>query len=51
MTALEGDVETVRSVGGGSWPRGKKDDVDAARHRQERREVTILGMLLSHPKA
>ena len=52
-TALKAEVwvETVtEGAGGGSWPRGGKE-VDAARYRQEKREATRLGNLLSHTES
>ena len=49
-TALEAEVwvETIAEGGRrfmGAW---RKKEVDAARHRQEKREAVILGKLLSH---
>ena len=51
-------VERSRRVVGGSWPRGgkkRKTRPDIARrkerHRQEKREATRLGKLLSHTEA
>ena len=47
-TALIAEVGRSRRVAGASWPRGgKKMQTDAARHRQEKREATRLGNLLS----
>ena len=52
-TALEADV-WVDTVTEGRWRfmiAWKKEEVDAARHRQEQREATRLGKLLSHTEA
>ena len=53
VTALKAEVwvDTVaedRRRFAAAW---KKEEVDAARHRQEKREATRLGKLLSHTEA
>ena len=52
-TALEADVwvETVTKDGRGVMAAWRKEEVDAARHRQEKREATRRGKLLSHTEA
>ena len=52
-TALEADVwvETVTEGGRKFMAAWRKEEVDAARHRQEKREATRLGKLLSHTEA
>ena len=52
-TALEADVwvETVAEGGRRFMAAWRKEEVDAARHRQEKREAARLGKLLSHTKA
>ena len=48
--ALKGEV-WVEAVTEGGWrfmAAWRKEEVDAARHRQEKREATRLGKLLSH---
>ena len=49
-TALEAEVrvETVAEGGRRFMAAWRKEDVDAARHRQEKREAATLGKLLSH---
>ena len=52
-TALKAEAWVERVIAGGrrfiaAW---RKELVDAARHRQEKREATRLGKLLSHTKA
>ena len=49
-TALKAEVwvETVAEGGRRFMAAWKKEEVDAARHRQENREVTSLEKLLSH---
>ena len=52
-TALEAEVWVETATDGGrrfmaAW---RKEEVDAARHRQEKREATRLGKLSSHTKA
>ena len=41
-------VETVAEGGRRFMAAWRKEEVDAARHRQEKREATRLGNLLSH---
>ena len=52
-TALEAEVwvETVTEGGRRFMAARKKEEVDAARHRQEKREATRLGKLLSCTEA
>ena len=52
-TALKAEVwvETVTEGERGSMAAWRKEDVDAARHRQEKREATRLGKLSSHTEA
>ena len=52
-TALKAEVyvETVTEGGRRFMVAWRKEEVDAARHRQEKREATILGKLLSHTEA
>ena len=52
-TALEAEVyvEMVTEGGRRFMAALRKEEVDAARHRQEKREVTRLGKLLSHTEA
>ena len=52
-TALEAKVwvETVTEGGRRFMAAWRKEEVDAARHRQEKREATRLGKLLSHTEA
>ena len=52
-TALKAEVwvETVAEGGRRLMTAWKKKEVDAARHRQEKREATRLGKLLSHTEA
>ena len=49
-TALKAEVwvETVTEGGRSFMAAWRKEKVDAARHRQEKREATRLGNLLSH---
>ena len=49
MTALKDEVwvETVTEGGRRFMAAWRKEEVDAARHRQEKREATRLGNLLS----
>ena len=52
-TALKAEVWVERVTEGGrsfmaAW---RKEEVDAARHRQDKREATRLGKLLSHTEA
>ena len=49
-TALKAEVwvETVTEGGWGFMAAWRKEEVDAARHRQEKRKTTRLGKLLSH---
>ena len=51
--ALEAEVwiEAVTEGGRRFMATWRKEEVDAARHRQEKREATILGKLLSHTEA
>ena len=44
-------VETVTEGGRRFMVAWRKEEVDAARHRQEKREATRLGNLLSHTQA
>ena len=44
-------VETVTEGGRRFMAAWRKEEVDAARHRQEKREATSLGNLLSHTEA
>ena len=44
-------VETVTEGGRSFMAAWRKEEVDAARHRQEKREVTRLGKLLSLTEA
>ena len=44
-------VETVTEGGRRFMAAWRKEEVDAARHRQEKREATRLGKLLSHMEA
>ena len=50
MTALEAEalVETVAEGGRRFMAAWRKEEVDAARHRQEKREAARLGKLLSN---
>ena len=52
-TALEAEVwvETVAESGRRFMAAWRKEEVDAARHRQEKREAARLGKLLSHTEA
>ena len=52
-TALEAEVwvETVTEGGRRFMATWRKEEVDAARHRQEKRDATRLGKLLSHTEA
>ena len=52
-TALKAEawVETVTEGGRRFMAARKKEEVDAARHRQEKREATKLGNVLSHTEA
>ena len=52
-TALKAEmwVETVAEGGRRFMAAWRKKEVDAARHRQEKREATRLGKLLSHTEA
>ena len=52
-TALKAEVwvETVAEGGRRFIAAWRKDDVDAARHRQKKREATRLEKLLSHTEA
>ena len=52
-TALQAEVwvETVTEGGRRFMVAWRKDEVDAARHRQEKREATRLGNFLSHSEA
>ena len=51
--ALEAEVwvETIAEGGRRFMAAWRKEEVDAARHRQEKRETTRLGKLLSHSEA
>ena len=53
VTALKAEVwvETVAEGGRRFMAAWKKEEVDAARHRHEKREETRLGKLLSHTEA
>ena len=53
LTALNTEVwvDTVTKGERRFMAAWKKEDVDAARHRQEKREATRLGKLLSHTEA
>ena len=44
-------VKTVTEGGRGFMAAWRKEEVEAARHRQEKREATRLGNLLSHTEA
>ena len=44
-------VETITEDGRSFMAAWRKEEVDAARHRQEKREATRLGNLLSHTEA
>ena len=44
-------VETVTEGGRGFMATWRKEEVDADRHGQEKRESTRLGKLLSHTEA
>ena len=44
-------VETVTEGGRRFMAAWRKEGVDAARHRKEKREATRLGKLLSHTEA
>ena len=44
-------VNTVTKGGRGFMAAWRKEEVDAARHRQEKREATKLRKLLSHAEA
>ena len=44
-------VDTIMGGGGRFMAAWRKEEVDAARHRQEKREATRLGKLLSHTEA
>ena len=52
-TALKAEVrvETVTEDGRRFMAAWRKEEADAARHRQEKREATRLGKLLSHTEA
>ena len=52
-TALEATawVKTIMESGRRFIAAWRKEDVDTARHRQEKREATRLGKLLSHTEA
>ena len=52
-TALKPEVwvDTVTEGGRGFMAAWREEDIDAARHRQEKREATRLGKLLSHTEA
>ena len=52
-TALKAEVwvETVMKGGRRFMAAWRKEEVDAARHRQEKREATRLGKLLSYTEA
>ena len=52
-TALEAGVwvETIAEGGRRFMAAWRKEEVDAARHRQEKREAARLGKLLSHTEA
>ena len=53
VTTLKAEVwvETVADSGRRFMAAWRKQEVDAARHRQEKREATRLGKLLSHTEA
>ena len=53
VTALKVEVwvETVTEGGRRFMTAWRKEEVDAARHRQDKREATRLGKLLSHTVA
>ena len=53
VTAFKAEVwvETVTEGGRRFMATWRKGEVDAARHRQEKREATRLGKLLSHTEA
>ena len=53
VTALKAEVwdETAAESGRRFMAAWRKEEVDAARHRQEKREATKLGKLLSHTEA
>ena len=53
VTAVKAEVwvHTVTECGWRFMAAWKKEEVDAARHRQEEREVARLGKLLSHTEA
>ena len=51
LKAAEVWVETVMEGGRTFMAAWRKYEVDAARHRQEKRETTRLGNLLSHTEA
>ena len=53
VTALKAEVwvETVTEGGRRFMTARRKEELDAARHRQEKREATRLGNLLSHTEA
>ena len=44
-------VETVTDGGRSFMPAWRKEEVDATRHRQEKREATRLGKLVSYREA
>ena len=52
-TALKAEVwiDTVMESGWRFMAAWRKEEVDAARHRQEKREATRQGKLLSHTQA
>ena len=52
-TALKAEVsvETVTEGGRSFMAAWRKEEVDAARHRQEKKEATRLGKLSSHTEA
>ena len=50
-TALKTEVWMVTEGGRRIMAAWRKEEVDAARHRQEKREATRLGKLLSHTEA
>ena len=53
MTAFKAEVwvETITDGGRRFMAAWRKEEVDAARHRQKKIEVTRLGNLLSHTEA
>ena len=53
MTVLKAEVWVKTAMEGGRrfMAARRKQEVDTARHRQEKREATKLGNLLSHPEA